>query len=51
MLNQLDYDIPREVNPNISMDSIARFQVRSWGINIIFWANEFEKVDVESKKP
>lgn len=33
----------------MSMDFIACFTTRTWGISD-FWAKEFEKVNVESKK-
>lgn len=32
MLNQLDRDMLREVGLRVSMDCIARFMTRTWGI-------------------
>lgn len=48
MLNQLDRDMLREVGLRVSMDCIACFMTRTWGI-AEFQAEKFEKVDVESK--
>ncbi|RZB70416.1 hypothetical protein D0Y65_035412 [Glycine soja] len=49
MLSQFDHDMLSEAGPCAFMHSITCFHARNWGI-ADFWVNEFEKVDVKSKK-